>query len=212
MTGVRGDSSPHELTENAQPFATHESLHQPSVVPLPLGKGGGGFPGVRWGGSSGRPPPTGALLEACGAGDRKGRPYGGLQEVPACGPMWASAPTEGCKKLVRYRAGGVEPHPYGSGTRGAMGGRPQGSPLRWVARSACVRADVGTGPYGGLQEARSLSSGRGRTPPLRMRCKGGGTRPDGSSGRPTPTDALQGARWGGRPEGSPLRSAESLLF
>ena len=35
---------------------------------------------------------------------------------------------------VRYkgrgRAGGVEPRPYGSATRGAMGGRPQGSPLR----------------------------------------------------------------------------------
>ena len=29
-----------------------------------------------------------------GAGDRRGRPYGGLQEVPACGPMWASAHTD----------------------------------------------------------------------------------------------------------------------
>ena len=55
------------------------------------------------------------------AGDRKGRPYGGLQEVPACGPMWASAPTEGCKKLVRYRAGGVEPRPYGWATSSAVG-------------------------------------------------------------------------------------------
>ncbi len=48
-----------------------------------------------------------------GAGDRKGRPYGGLQ-----------------------------------GVRGS--GRPRGSPLRRVARSACVRADVGIGPYGSV--------------------------------------------------------------
>ena len=38
--------------------------------------------------------------------------------------------------------------PYGSATRGAMGGRPQGSPLRRGARSAVGRADVGIGPYG----------------------------------------------------------------
>ena len=38
------------------------------------------------------------------------------------------ASTEGYKG--RGRTGGVEPRPYGSATRGAMGGRPQGSPLR----------------------------------------------------------------------------------
>ena len=38
--------------------------------------------------------PYGGLQGVRGAGDREGRPYGGLQEVPACGPMWASAPTE----------------------------------------------------------------------------------------------------------------------
>ncbi len=30
----------------------------------------------------------------CRRADRGVRPYGGLQEVPVCGPMWASAPTE----------------------------------------------------------------------------------------------------------------------
>ena len=56
--------------------------------------------------------------------------------------------------------------PYGSATRGAMGGRPQGSPLRkrykgcgeaggvraprhtGSTRGAVKRADVGIGPYG----------------------------------------------------------------
>ena len=39
--------------------------------------------------------------------------------------------------------------PYGSVTRGAMGGRPQGSPLR-IRYKGCGgrRADVGIGPYG----------------------------------------------------------------
>ncbi len=38
------------------------------------------------------------------------------------------------RSAVQARAGGVEPRPYGSVTRGAMGGRPQGSPLRRVTR------------------------------------------------------------------------------
>ena len=39
--------------------------------------------------------PTDGLQEVCGAGDREGRPYGRVQELPA----WV--------------AGGVEPRPYG---------------------------------------------------------------------------------------------------
>ena len=39
--------------------------------------------------------------------------------------------------------------PYGSVTRGAMGGRPQGSPLR-ITSKALLRADVGIGPYGSV--------------------------------------------------------------
>ena len=47
------------------------------------------------------------------------------------GPMWASAPTKALQG-VRYKAGRVvrEADPYGGATKGAMGGRPQGSPLR----------------------------------------------------------------------------------
>ena len=113
------------------------------------------------------------------AGDREGRPYGVLQEVP-CGRTDASAPTK-CLPIEIRRAGPVCPAggagkirvgpsgksakrcqwqrkragfeevprladtivtgnrlarrwatagPYESVTRGAMGGRPQGSPLR----------------------------------------------------------------------------------
>ena len=41
----------------------------------------------------------------------------------------ASSATGGAS-AISPPAGGVEPRPYGSATRGAMGGRPQGSPLR----------------------------------------------------------------------------------
>ena len=39
--------------------------------------------------------------------DRGVRPYGGLQGVPVCGPMWASAPTEALQETRRksWRAG-----------------------------------------------------------------------------------------------------------
>ena len=45
--------------------------------------------------------PTDGLQEACGAGEREGRPYGRVQEVPA------------------WNAGGVEPRPYGGVARSA---------------------------------------------------------------------------------------------
>ena len=48
--------------------------------------------------------PTDGLQEVCGAGDREGRPYGRVQEVPA------------------LSAGGVEPRPYGCVARSACGG------------------------------------------------------------------------------------------
>ena len=38
------------------------------------------------------------------------------------------------RSAVQARAGGVEPRPYGGVTRSAMGGRPQGSPLRRITR------------------------------------------------------------------------------
>ena len=47
------------------------------------------------------------------------------------------APTEGYKGCGRRADVGIGP--YGGLQGGAMGGRPQGSPLRRVTRSACVR-------------------------------------------------------------------------
>ena len=39
-------------------------------------------------------------------------------------------PLRKARRCEQARTGGVEPRPYGSATRGAMGGRPQWSPLR----------------------------------------------------------------------------------
>ena len=72
--------------------------------------------------------PTEALQEAQWAGDRKGRPYGG-----------------GTRGAVRRADVGIGP--YGSVARGAMGGRPQGSPLR-----------RGYKRYGGVYTAQKTKS------------------------------------------------------
>ncbi len=74
--------------------------------------------------------PYGSVIDgAVRRGDVGIGPYGGLQEVPVCGAMWASPPTEGYKKCL-------------------CAGRCGHRPLRRVTRSACVRADVGIGSYG----------------------------------------------------------------
>ena len=68
-------------------------------------------------------------------GVRAPRPTEGLQEVPACGRTEASGPTDDkeiCASPVRADVG---IGPYENATRGAMGGRPQGSPLRRAARN-----------------------------------------------------------------------------
>ena len=62
--------------------------------------------------------PTDGLQEVCGAGDREGRPYGRVQEVPA------------------WIAGGVEPRPYGGVAGKCLHGIPQ---------SASLTAPKGTG-------------------------------------------------------------------
>ena len=90
------------------------------------------------------------------------------------GPMWASDPTEGKRKFIRYRAGGVEPRPYG-GQQGVRKNTPVTAapcqpPLgkgalgtgdadchsqcaHWLRNDrefymgAVERADVGIGPY-----------------------------------------------------------------
>ena len=55
--------------------------------------------------------PTDVLQEVCGAGDREGRPYGRVQEVPA------------------LSAGGVEPRPYGGVAGKCLHGIPQSASL-----------------------------------------------------------------------------------
>ena len=59
-----------------------------------------------------------------------------------------------------------EADPYGGVVRGAMGGRPQGSPLRSFTRSA-LRADRGILPYGGFPDR--ISQGL-PTPFLHISC------------------------------------------
>ena len=52
--------------------------------------------------------PYGSVIDgAVGRGDVGIAPYGGLQEVPVCGTMWASPPTEALQEMRRksWRAG-----------------------------------------------------------------------------------------------------------
>ncbi len=145
------------------------------------------------------------------AGDREGRPYGVLQEVP-CGRTDASAPTK-CLPIEIRRAGPVCPAggagkirvgpsgksakrcqwqrkragfeevprladtivtgnrlarrwatagPYESVTRGAMGGRPRGSPLRKRYKRCNERATASVAPTEPLQEAQWAGDRKGR--------------------------------------------------
>ena len=135
--GGRGERNPPVTASSCQP---------------PLGKGAEGtggtdchsqcahwlrndraFHGVR--GKSGRvvreADPYGGVTRSAGERDDVGIvPYGGLQEVRLNSASPISPP-----------AGGVEPRPYGSATRGAMGGRPQGSPLRKRYKGGQGRAE-----------------------------------------------------------------------
>ena len=97
-------------------------------------------------------------------------------------------------KAVLKRAGGVEPRPYGQlgGWYGGTAGRCRHRPLRrvtrgaakravgdagpygCVARSADGRADVGIGPYGGLQGVRQNGSSGKSAKRCRWQKKRGG--------------------------------------
>ena len=104
--------------------------------------------GVRWGG------PSGKSAKRC----QWQRKRAGFEEVPRL----AATTVAGNRLARRWATAG----PYGSVTRGAMGGRPQGSPLRKGCKRCGVRADVGIGPYGYIIVS-AVVGGRGRTPPLR---------------------------------------------
>ena len=96
-----------------------------------------------------------------------------------------------CNGVRRENCGGVEPRPYGSATRGAMGGRPQGSPLRvhyWWCVGEGVRIATGA-----VRPRNDIAFARGT---VRNRRADRGVRPYGS--------VTRGAM-GGRPQGSPLR-------
>ena len=81
------------------------------------------------------------------------------------------------------KRGDVGIGPYGGVTRSAMGGRPQGSPLRRVTRGAVRRVDRGVRPYGDVTSS-AVKRGVGDAAPY-----GGVTR----------------SAMGGQPQGSPLR-------
>ena len=67
-------------------------------------------------------------------------------------------------------------------------GRRRHRPPRMVARSACVRADVGIGPYGSA--TRGAMGGRPQGSPLRKRYKGCNGR---ATARVAPTKSVVGA-------------------
>ena len=82
---------------------------------------------------------------------RRGNPRAGGQRRPplricrnTCVGRRALTPPRWCG---RVSGGGLRAARPTGVTRGAMGGRPQGSPLRITSKSL-LRADVGIGPYG----------------------------------------------------------------
>ena len=109
-------------------------------------------------------------------------------------------------------------------------GRPQGSPLRRGYKRCNRRAGarvaptemlvgaddpvrpgpitqhlVGQGPCALPGVREKSGSGRCRHRPLRRVTGECSTRPGGGVRAPRPTEGLQGVRWGGRPQGSPLQ-------
>ena len=92
------------------------------------------------------------------------------------GPMWASDPTEGKRKFIRYRAGGVEPRPYG-GQQGVRKNTP-------VTAAPC-QPPLGKGALGtGDADCHTSDIGHWLAMTHCMKC---------------------GTSLGGRPQGSPLR-------
>ena len=91
----------------------------------------------------------------------------------------ASAPTEGFP--IEFRRGRC-PHRPASVTRGTMGGRPQGSPLRKRYKRRNERATARVAPTKAQQEVQWADDRKGR-----------------------PYESVTRGTMGGRPQGSPLR-------
>ena len=130
--------------------------------------------GARRAGRRGRRPLRG-VQGVQWAGDRKGRPYGGLQGV-RCAGRRGRRPLR--KRILWCVGEGLCP----------SRGRPQGSPLR--------KGYMGCGRGGALPLPRATA----RVAPT----GGTGGAVGGPSGTPAPTGGTRGAM-GGRPQGSPLR-------
>ena len=95
----------------------------------PLGKGAMGTGGTDCHGQCSHWPRNDiGFLWGCGV--RRGTwapPYKSFRNIAG---GQGRPPLRKARRCEQARTGGVEPRPYGSATRGAMGGRPQGSPLR----------------------------------------------------------------------------------
>ena len=110
------------------------------------------------GGRTGASAPTGALLVVRRGGallptvvptDWRPLSWPPIRALPR--NRLASSATGGASAISPL-AGGVEPRPYGSVTRGAMGGRPQGSPLRkrYMGCGTKSAGGVEPRPYGSV--------------------------------------------------------------
>ena len=133
----------------------------------PLGKGGKGTGDADCHGQFANWPRNDSFFyKGCGgAGDRKGRPYGGVTRGAMGGRTESSAPTEGYKECGGTGRCGHRPlrkrilRCVGEGLCPSRG-RPQGSPLRTVTRGAAGGSSGRPTPTEGLQEVRGFMPGR----------------------------------------------------
>ena len=96
--------------------------------------------GTRPAGGQGRPPLRKRYKGCDGRATARVAPTEGYKRARYGGPMWASAPTDDNEICASPGGSSGRPTPYESVTRGSMGGRPQGSPLRRITRG-CGTAD-----------------------------------------------------------------------
>ena len=129
----------------------------PALQGIFVGQGPCALPGVqhKTGGRTGASAPTEVQQEVQWAGDRKGRPYGGVTSSAVGGRTEASAPTDALQEVRASGASGTPPPTGGlqevQRRRAAGWGHPA---LRSVTGSAVGRDDVGLVPYGCIQGVR----------------------------------------------------------